>query len=93
MVLPAIFHYYNNKFHFSASIEVIRGKVMALFEFGSARTKIMLSGVITLAAMVLLVSVLAEHHWLWSALIIAVVLVLNWAFASVCCKGLSELPY
>ena len=87
MVLPAIFHYYNNKFHFSALIEVTRGMVMALFEFGSARTKIMLSGVITLAAMVLLVTVIAEQHWLWSVFIIAVVLGLNWVFAQSAVKG------
>ena len=87
MVPQAIFHYYNNKIYFSASIEVIRGKVMALFEFGSARTKIMLSGVITLAAMVLLVTVLAQQHWLWSALIITVVLVLHWVFGQSALAG------
>ena len=50
---------------------------MALFEIGSARTKIILSVTITLLTMLLLVTVLA-HHWLGSALIIAFALGLNW---------------
>lgn len=60
---------------------------MALFDFGSARTKIMLSGVITLAAMLLLVTAVAEQHWLWSALIITVVLVLHWLLGQSAVKG------
>lgn len=60
---------------------------MALFDFGSARTKIMLSGVITLAAMLLLVTVVAEQHWLWSALIVTVVLVQHWLFGQSAVKG------
>lgn len=60
---------------------------MALFDFGSARTKMMLSGVITLAAMLLLVTVVAEQHWLWSALIITVVLVQHWLFGQSAVKG------
>ncbi|WP_233078462.1 methyl-accepting chemotaxis protein [Rheinheimera soli] len=51
---------------------------MALFEFGSARTKIMLSGITTLVGMLLIFTVLAEQHWLWSALVIATTLVLQW---------------
>lgn len=51
---------------------------MALFEFGSARTKIMLSGITTLVGMLLVFTVLAEQHWLWSALVIATTLVLQW---------------
>ena len=60
---------------------------MVLFEFGSARTKMMLSGVITLAAMVLLVTVISEQHWLWSTLIITVALVLHWVFTQSAVKG------
>ncbi|WP_233007752.1 methyl-accepting chemotaxis protein [Rheinheimera faecalis] len=60
---------------------------MALFDFGSARTKIMLSGVITLAAMLLLVTAVAEQHWLWSALIITAVLVLHWLLGQSAVKG------
>jgi len=51
---------------------------MALFEFGSARTKIVLSSITTLVGMLLVFTVLAEQHWLWSALVIAVTLVLQW---------------
>lgn len=51
---------------------------MALFEFGSARTKIMLSGITTLVGMLLVFTVLAEQHWLWSALVITTTLVLQW---------------
>ncbi|HJS15337.1 MAG TPA: methyl-accepting chemotaxis protein [Rheinheimera sp.] len=47
----------------------------------------MLSGVITLAAMLLLVTAVAEQHWLWSALIITVVLVLHWLLGQSAVKG------
>ncbi|MBU1618185.1 MAG: hypothetical protein KJ556_13175 [Gammaproteobacteria bacterium] len=54
---------------------------MALFEFGSAQTKIVLSGITTLVGMLLVFTVLAEQHWLWSALVITVTLVLQWLFS------------
>lgn len=60
---------------------------MALIEFGSVRTKMMLSGVITLAAMVLLVTVVSDHHWLWSACIIATALLINWGLTQSAVKS------
>lgn len=51
---------------------------MVLFEFGSARTQIMLSSVITLTTMVLLATLFAGQHWLWSMFLITAVLLLNW---------------
>jgi methyl-accepting chemotaxis protein len=60
---------------------------MALFEFGSARRKIVLSFIITLISMVLVVTVLAEQHWLWSALVILVALVMQGVFHQSALKG------
>ncbi len=54
---------------------------MALFEFGSARTKIVLSGIVTLVSMLLVVTLLADQHWLWSALAIVAVVLVQWVFA------------
>lgn len=51
---------------------------MALFEFGSARTKIVLSGIVTLVSMLLAVTLLAGQHWLWSVLVIVAVVVMQW---------------
>lgn len=60
---------------------------MALFEFGSARSKIVLSFIITLISMVSVVTVLAEQHWLWSALVILVALVMQGVFHQSALKG------
>lgn len=54
---------------------------MALLEFGSARTKIGLSVVITLVSMVFIVAVLAGQHWLWSAFIVTLAVLLQWWLA------------
>lgn len=55
---------------------------MAFFALGSARGKIGLSGIITLATMVLLATVLPEQHWLWSAGAILFALAAHFMFAS-----------
>ncbi|OGO84922.1 MAG: hypothetical protein A2203_02390 [Chromatiales bacterium RIFOXYA1_FULL_46_5] len=60
---------------------------MALLEFGSARTKIVLSVVITLISMVFIVTVLAEQHWLWSAFVITLAVLLHWLFAQSALNG------
>jgi len=60
---------------------------MALFEFRSARSKIVLSFIITLISMVSVVTVLAEQHWLWSALVILVALVMQGVFHQSALKG------
>lgn len=60
---------------------------MALFEFGSAQTKIMLSGITTLVGMLLVVNVVAEHHWLWSALVITATLALQWLLSQTALSG------
>ncbi|WP_127020339.1 methyl-accepting chemotaxis protein [Rheinheimera mangrovi] len=60
---------------------------MALFEFGSARSKIVLSFIITLISMVSVVTVLAEQHWLWSALVILIALVMQGVFHQSALKG------
>jgi methyl-accepting chemotaxis protein len=54
---------------------------MALFEFGSARTKIVLSGMVTLVSMFFVVTVLADQHWLWSSLAIVTVVAVQWLLA------------
>lgn len=51
---------------------------MVLFEFGSARTQIMLSSVISLTTMVLLITLFVGQHWFWSVFLITAVLLLNW---------------
>jgi len=63
---------------------------MALFEFGSVRTKMVLSGVIVLVAMVLLVTVVSERHWLWSACIIAATLLVNWGLVQSAVKSYQD---
>ncbi|RVT46527.1 hypothetical protein EMM73_08045 [Rheinheimera sediminis] len=60
---------------------------MALFEVGSAQTKFVLSGITTLLGMLLIVTVLAEQHWLWSALIVAATLVLQWVLSQTALHG------
>ena len=55
---------------------------MAFFALGSARGKIGLSGIITLATMVLLATVLPEQHWLWSAGAILFALATHFMFSS-----------
>ncbi|MBU0911339.1 MAG: hypothetical protein KKF22_02240 [Gammaproteobacteria bacterium] len=60
---------------------------MALFELGSARTKIVLSGIVTLVSMVLVVTLLAGQHWLWSALVIVVVVIVQWLLGQSALKG------
>lgn len=47
----------------------------------------MLSGVITLVGMLFIVMVLAEQHWLWSALVVAATLVLQWLFSQSALNG------
>lgn len=60
---------------------------MALFEFGSARTKILLSGIVTLVSLVFVVTVLAEQHWLWSALVITAMLVVHYLLGQSAVQG------
>jgi methyl-accepting chemotaxis protein len=60
---------------------------MALFEFGSARTKIVLSGIVTLVSMLLVVTLLAGQHWLWSALVIVAVVIVQWLLGQSALKG------
>ncbi len=60
---------------------------MALFEFGSARTKIMLSGMVTLVGMLFVVTLLAGHHWLWSALATLVIVAVQWLLAQSALTG------
>lgn len=54
---------------------------MGLFEVGTARTRVMLSGIITLTGMLLVVTVLANQHWLWLTLVVAATVVLQWLFS------------
>ncbi len=60
---------------------------MLLFEFGSVRTKMLLSSVLTLVAMLLLVTLVVKYHWLWSACLIAATLLLNWGFVQSAVKS------
>ncbi len=60
---------------------------MALFEFGSARTKIVLSGIVTLVSMLLVVTLLTEQSWFWSALAVVAVVAVQWLFAHSALQG------
>jgi methyl-accepting chemotaxis protein len=54
---------------------------MGLFEVGTARTRVMLSGIITLIGMLIMATVLAEQHWLWLGLVAMVTVMLQWLFS------------
>lgn len=60
---------------------------MSLFDLGSARTKIVFSAITTLAAMLLIITVLSEQHWLWSALAVTAALLVQWLLSQSALNG------
>jgi methyl-accepting chemotaxis protein len=64
---------------------------MGLFDVGSAQTKVVASCGISLIGMLVLVTLLSEQHWLWSGLVLAVSVVLQWLFCQNAVRAYQQL--